>query len=148
MAIYTYKTNFNLTADVTDIMKAQDYLAEDEMVVYLREDDRVTEHARDAALDIRWELTDFDAGEIILETDDELSEEDLESVSKWISGQNSDGIGEGFEQQDFANYEEDTGYDIYDDEEYEMGYENDHWVMASFDWQSNDYALKLMSVED
>ena len=90
---------------------------------------------------IKWNLTDIDSGNITFKANRELTNEELDWVSNWVSGQNSDGLGEGFEQQDFANYnvgEYDRYSDYYDDSEEE-------WVMASFDWQTNDYKFERIN---
>ena len=62
-----------------------------------------------------------------------LNQDELDFVSSWITGQNSDGLGEGFEQQEFAWMPYDDDDDYYDDGE-----------MASFDWQTNNYKLHLV----
>lgn len=91
---------------------------------------------------IRWRLTDLDMGQITAFTEVPLTEKQLASLSDWVRGQCSDGLGEGFEQQDFANYDvglidEWTGR--YDPERvWEDDYE-EYWVMASFDWETNRY---------
>lgn len=65
----------------------------------------------------------------------ELTQDELKQLSSEVSGQNSDGLGEGFEQQDFAWSEEDDctcdgdGWGSCD-------CENGH--MISFDWQTNE----------
>jgi hypothetical protein len=59
-----------------------------------------------------------------------LTDEESKQISEWISGQNSDGLGEGFEQQSFAEIEGDD--------------ENDDWAMASFDWQTNPCTLVVV----
>ncbi len=68
----------------------------------------------------------------------ELSDDELKQLASEVSGQNSDGLGEGFEQQDFAEWG--TGGDVpwysrenpYDDEV------NEESGMCSFDWETND----------
>ena len=62
----------------------------------------------------------------------ELTEQELEKLSDWISGQNSDGLGEGFEQQDFAEsyFNPETGDGPYTKREMEREIEN---LYASID---------------
>lgn len=135
--MFKYRTNFNLIADVRDLDAAQEYLTEDNMAEYLRDslDDSCSYfnipmgHLRDKVISLEWHLESSDSGYIELCTKTEFTPEELAQISEWVGGQNSDGLGEGFEQQDFANYEDDS----YDDEEEE------HWVMASFDWKTNKY---------
>ena len=131
--MFTYRTYFNLTNAVNDFEEARQYLIADNMTTYLKSDSRIPENVRSAVDDIVWILKDIASGYIELTANRSLSTQELESISKFVSGQNSDGLGEGFEQQDFACYE-DEGL---------TGYEGDDWdnemIMASFDWQTNDY---------
>lgn len=136
----TYETKFTLEYPVTDIERAKDYLTSDNMTTFLLEQDFVkdSEHANDI-LHIEWVLQDSQSGVIRLNTKCELPEALLKNISSWIRGQNSDGLGEGFEQQDFANYPIDDEFDLDEDEYVESDY-----VMASFDWDSNEYTLELV----
>ena len=152
----TYETRFNLEAPVLNISDANRYLRSDDMTKYLREEIEYLTGKDNSRPDrkalgsieptsikrIEWLLETDDSGRIRLDTEEPLSKEQLKAVSSWISGQNSDGLGEGFEQQDFASYlsEEFENYDPEWDEDY---YDNDDaWVMASFDWKTNDYELE------
>lgn len=96
---------------------------------------------------IKWHLVDYGSGYIEVISNEELAENELDEISEYIRGQNSDGIGESFEQQDFANY--DAGqYDSYGNKlsvwDLDDDYEED-WIMASFDWDRNDYLLNLVA---
>jgi len=117
-----YVTNFDLYCRVNDKEAAQDYLDNScsEMTELLKG------YAGDDVVSIRWILDESDSGHIELITDCELSEENLASISNWVSGQNSDGLGEIFEQQDFAVGMDEDGEEAY----------------ASFDWDTNDYAFE------
>lgn len=126
----TYETRFNLTAPVIDYDAASEYLVEDDMTKYLKNDDRVL--GRDKVAHIEWELWTEYYGYITVETYGALTPEESRSISEWIRGQCSDGLGEGFEQRDFACYPEDE----------EDGYSE--WIMASFDWEINDYPLRVV----
>lgn len=134
----TYRTYFNLTAPVINFDDAKNYLQEDDMTDYLRRDSRFpkTLDGKDI-ISIDWILRTESSGYIELITNRKLTKDELDFISDWISGQNSDGIGEGFEQQDFACYSlnDDNYYDDYDD----------NWIMAEFDWQTNDYGFELIS---
>lgn len=145
--MFKYRTKFNLEAPVLDMEAAQEYLSEDSMAEYLREDlddscDYFTipmSHLRDKVISLEWHLEDSDSGYIELCTKTEFTPGELAQISEWVSGQNSDGLGEGFEQQDFANYEN-SGWcgNRYDEDDCE-----DMWVMASFDWETNKYIFSL-----
>lgn len=134
-----YRTYFKLTESVNDFNAARDFLTEDDMTVYLKDDIRCK--CPDKIISIKWYLTDENSGHIDLETNAELTNEELDQISDWICGQNSDGLGESFEQQPFANYE-DKGLEYGDDDEDDW---DNVWVMASFDWQTNNYKLELVS---
>ena len=125
----TYRTKFNLTAPVIDFEAAYDYLIEDNMTDYLHNAE-ISGH--DKVIHIAWYLMTEEKGYIEVQTDGELTAEESRAISDWIRGQNSDGLGEGFEQQDFACYSLDDDEDGYDE-----------YVMASFDWETNDYELTL-----
>lgn len=136
--MYIYRTYFNLTACVTDLLAAQEYLTEDDMTSYLKDDSRIPEDVRNAVEKIEWNLVDEDSGNIELTTNRALSAAELKSISEYVSGQNSDGLGEGFEQQDFANYK-DEGLEGYSESNWD-----DEWITASFDWESNDYTFEFV----
>lgn len=140
--MFTYRTYFELLAPVTDLDDAQEYLKYDDMATYLRNDDRINLSVRNSVKSITWILNYEDSGYIELETVRELSEEELSQISRWVSGQCSDGLGEGMLNQDFANYYigEYSHDESYDDEE--------NWVMAEFDWQTNDYIFELYSSQE
>ena len=118
-----YRTNFKLAAPVTDMNKANNYLHEEDMTQFIDSD------LEDCVMHIEWNLIDNEQGYIEVRTNDVLSIDDSKKISEWICGQCSDGLGEGFEQQDFAFYMDD---------------ELDDYVCASFDWQTNDYELFLV----
>jgi len=136
-----YRTYFKLEYPVLDINDAQEYLSEDDMTKYLKDDNRISQSTRNSVTNIAWILQDEQSGYIELETTVELSDLELMSISNWVSGQNSDGLGEGFEQQGFANYQIDDGWGNGD--EYDA--DSDIWIMASFDWRTNDYKFELVS---
>ena len=135
----TYEADFKLENPVSDLGQARTYLTVDNMTTFLLERDFVKDsgYANDI-LHIEWDLQDEQSGVIRLNTKCELPESLLKKISEWIRGQNSDGLGEGFEQQDFASYPQ---YDAYEDED---DYQEYDYICASFDWSSNDYPLKLV----
>lgn len=143
--MFLYRTYFHLSAPVIDFDAAYHYLKDDDMSVYLKQDKRIPQSVRDAVEFIDWILRDEESGYIDLKTSSELSENDLEYISRYVSGQNSDGIGEGFSQQDFAYYK-DRSYDRYDDDEDDDDYyDDDDYITASFDWITNEYKFEFVS---
>ena len=141
--MFTYRTYFKLTASVNDFEEARNYLSEDDMTQYLKEDYRCPSSLQGVVISIDWILRDEQSGYIELKTNRELDDKELEWISDWVSGQNSDGLGEGFEQQDFACYNANDYNSYYSD--YEDEDSDDDYVMASFDWQTNDYKFELIS---
>lgn len=138
--MYTYRTYFKLTAPVIDFEAAREYLIEDEMVVYFNEDSRRPSSLQGVVISIDWILRDEESGYIEMKSTRELETKELEFISDWVRGQNSDGLGESFEQQDFACYvsneNDDFDYDEFEDED---------WIMASFDWLTNNYIFVLVN---
>lgn len=134
-----YRTNFKLVADVTDVDAANKYLKMDDMTEFLL---GKYPHLRDTVAHIEWTLDESREGHIDLATVRELSPDELKTISEWVSGQNSDGLGEGFEQQPFASYEIEDDYNYgYDEDEYI----EPEYVTASFDWEKNDYEFTLVT---
>ena len=138
--MFIYRTYFNLTNCVNDIEAAQDYLSDDDMTKYLVNDSNNSlKSCQSKISSIKWILDTESSGHIDLETTEKLTTEELNNISEWVSGQNSDGIGEGFEQQDFACYI-DEGLDGYDGSDWD-----DEYIVASFDWTSNSYKFELIN---
>lgn len=130
-----YRTNFELEHAVLDEEAANAYLQREDMTEILLE--------RHPELDgvvsnITWMLDDDVNGHIDLITTRPLTDTESTLISNWVSGQNSDGLGEGFEQQSWANYEVEE--DLY-------GQEDGDWVMASFDWETNFYKFHPVSMD-
>lgn len=113
-----YATKFFLDGEVNDLYEAQEYLEGLNMKKYADND------IKPLLINVRWVLVEYDYGYVVVDAYEELSQEILDRLSRWIKGQNSDGIGEGFEQQDFADCD---GF------------------RCSLDWKHNDYKLKLLS---
>lgn len=129
---YSYTTRFCLDAPVTDIEEAQAYLSADDMTQYVDVKADDGSELSDVIETVVWKLTGEDIGEVDITATRRLSRAEMDRMSGWISGQNSDGLGEGFEQQPFACYAEEDDYD---------GFDADAVITASFDWRMNDYAL-------
>lgn len=141
----TYLTEFWLTNPVIDLEAAQAYLLDDDMEKYAKDDYDIPKSGRDKIEKITWNLTSEQHGYISVKTNDYLTEDESAAISEWISGQCSDGLGEGFEQQEFANYMEGDEYNPYFVEEEAVEFEEHDYVMASFDWMSNKYELELQN---
>ena len=123
MKVY-YQTNFKLLAKVNNFKAASKYLSEDNMTEYLLEDKSIPKTTKEKIKSIKWVLQANDHGYIILECNDKLDKSELSLISKFVSWQNENGLGEGFEQRDFACDKNDN--------------------MASFDWKTNKYIFKQM----
>ena len=139
--MFTYFTNFKLSNPVLDIDEANYYLHENDMTFCLFQD---IGELKEIIKDIKWNLTTPLEGKVIINSNRELTNEEKVKISNFISDQNADGIGEGFEQQSFAyytqeEYDQKMGYNVsYDDEEGECE------SICSFDWRNNDYELYLL----
>lgn len=135
--MYIYRTYFKLTACVKDLSDAQAYLTADDMTKYLKDDNRIAEDIRNAVEKIEWRLKDESSGYVELLTNKALSATELKSISNFVSGQTSDGLGPGFEEQDFSNYQ-DSGLD---------GYEGSNWddeqINVTFDWP-NEFIFEFI----
>ena len=106
-----YYTKFYLTKPVNDYEEARNYLLSDTMEDYFE---------GDYLKSIDWILLDNSSGVVCIETEKELTKQQKEKISTFIKNQNSDGLGEGFSQQPFA----DLGQEI-----------------SEFDWRTNDYLI-------
>lgn len=99
---YTYGCGFAVTGFIHpgrhDVAKR--YLSEDDMTKYYEGPQQ------DDILHIEWDLDRDQAGTIYIETKARLNKEGLRVLKNWIDGQNSDGLGEGFEQQSFISMRE------------------------------------------
>lgn len=136
-----YVTEFHLTNPVNDWDAAHDYLQADDMKKYLIDDLdylKLTRLKPSDIVNLEWDLQDEDYGLIYLDTAIDLTDDELDVISDWVRGQNSDGLGEGFEQQPFAEIR-------YEGDEDEYGYSDYDTDMASFDWETNYYHFEKIS---
>jgi hypothetical protein len=120
----TYKTKGVLDHPVSSVNDARAFLREHGSGVHQY---IYPEPAKEGVHSVTWDLLSDHEWEVMLIADHPLGPQQLNLLSTWISGQNSDGLGEGFEQQPFAEIELD---------------EEDDWAMASFDWQTNPCILE------
>lgn len=131
---FNYLYSGTLTGTVNDVAKAQAFLTDMDMTQFLHE-------VAPPVVHIRWDLKeDGHTYEVHAVATQELTAKEIADLTDWVKGQNSDGLGEGFEQQDFADCTPDEPeYDPYDDAyEVDASDEDDEWRMVSFDWRSND----------
>lgn len=88
-----YYIPFNLSYPVIDFEAAKNYLIEDDMTKYLKEDNRIPQSARDKVMHIEWKLQSEDHGVIEVQVEgDALTDEENKAIVAFISGQNSDGL--------------------------------------------------------
>lgn len=148
---YLYGCEFHLDADVLDMDEAQDYLDDDRNTMIdvfnddINGDYRPHPHASTdkPLINWRWYLDTENSGYFIYETSRELTDDELENLADGTVGQASDGIGEGFEQQDFAYYE--VYYDEFGHEvPHYYDYDREEEFVASFDWEKG-YKLRPLS---
>ena len=100
--LFVYETTFSLRRPVSDFQEASDYLSEDDMVQYLDASDVPDAEQRNAIVSIDWILEKRTGGKVVMKSKIRLTDEVLNQVSEFVRGQNSDGLGEGFEQQEFG----------------------------------------------
>ena len=133
--MFNYVANFNLTDEINEELfdDAVSYLIEDDMAQY------VPENLKAKIVSVEWVLEELDKGKIVIWANELLSEEEENELSDWIAGQCSDGLGEGFEQQPFAEIGG-SDYDYYDEDD---EYYEDEFYMVSFS-RADKYKLILM----
>lgn len=137
----TYRTRGRLVHPVSDLSLAREYLrtAHGDEPIHM-EQHVYPEHLRPLVHSADWDLLDEQTWQVTLVTHELLTDEQAAGLSDWICGQNSDGLGEGFEQQAFADCWPRNRWGDIDDEQ-----EDEHGFMASFDWQTNDCHLTLVT---
>jgi hypothetical protein len=88
-----YIARFNLTNPIDDdaIEAANEYLQSDDMTQFIDND------LKPIINSIKWNLDAVDSGGIIVLANRELTRDESSRLSDWISGQCSDGLGEGFD---------------------------------------------------
>ena len=136
-----YVTYFSLLNSVSPykLKDANQYLQEDNMTKYLIADMKacdIIQSEIDQVIDIEWRLDSESRGRIVLTTKEDLHEQTLLFISEWVLGQNADGLGEGFEQQNWG--ESRNPWDYTEDEEDDYTYQD----MYSFDWRTNQYLFE------
>lgn len=100
-----YRTYFKLSDPVLNVDDANDYLHSDDMTAYLISDRRIPEEIRNKVLQIKWTLITDSFGYIELSSEVPFLEHELVFISDFVKNQHSDGLGPGFEEQDFSYYQ-------------------------------------------
>lgn len=140
MTIAIYETKGQLVRAIPDdgVAEAQRYLTHDHEGNPNNMEQYLDPPLKGVVADLRWELAGNGLDYTVRATcERELTDDELKKLSEEVSGQNSDGLGEGFEQQDFAWVQEhDDSWDWLHDTDGET-YE-DEGRMCSFDWQTNE----------
>lgn len=132
---FNYLYAGTLTGTVNDVEAAQKYLTEDDMTQYV--------HSYvPSVIHVRWDLKDDGhTYEVHAISSKELDETEIDQLTSWVQGQNSDGLGEGFEQQAFADLTEEREVYPWDEDEPDYG---DDSTMVSFDWRTNETKFTLI----
>lgn len=157
-----YRTSGHLTGTILpeNVPTAQRYLTHEHGGAPRNMQRYLDPPLRDRVVFLEWNLSaDGHNYTITAVTNKLLTEEELKQLSSECSGQNSDGLGEGFEQQDFAwvddGEEDETCYDCDGSGRIELEngdtdvcgtcdgegvfYGNiDNGHMISFDWKTNE----------
>lgn len=109
MEKYLYRTYFDLSDNIPDKrwMEARKYLDEDNMANYLPDE------LSEKVILIQYDLITNNKGFINIISNALLTQEELIELKNELDGQNSDGLGEGFEQQEFAELHNSENEDDY-----------------------------------
>lgn len=109
MEKYLYRTYFDLSDNIPDEhwMEARKYLNEDNMANYLPDE------LSEKIILIQYDLITNNKGFINIISNALLTQEELIALKDELDGQNSDGLGEGFEQQEFAELHNSEDEDDY-----------------------------------
>lgn len=94
---------------------------------------------------MRWgicELDDRAYGFVNLELKEKLTSDDIEKLKDWITGQNSDGLGEGFEQREITDNGETFSVSMWSSEDYFIKTKNE---MNEY---LNKYTVNIINVQD
>jgi len=139
--VMQYESAYRLASPVNDYDAAVAYLQSDDMTQYLPED------LKEPISSVEWQLDDDETGRVVVKTNRELTEDEAQSLKDWIDGQNSDGLGEGFEQQEFATsyWNPETGEGPFTYREFEQEQERMYDELEPYEYA--DY-LDRQAVDD
>ena len=109
MEKHLYRTYFDLSDSIPDEhwMEARKYLDEDNMANYLPDE------LSEKIILSQYDLITNNKGFINIISNALLTQEELIALKNELDGQNSDGLGEGFEQQEFAELRNNEDEDDY-----------------------------------
>ena len=137
--VMQYESEFKLESPVNDFDAAQAYLSDDDMTQYLPDE------LKEPISSVEWQLDDDETGRVVVKTNRELTEDEAQSLKDWIDGQNSDGLGEGFEQQEFATsyWNPETGEGPFTYREFEREQERMYDELEPYEYADylDDYAV-------
>lgn len=137
LAIYEVKGTLT-HAIPEDVAAAQEYLTSDDMTQYLLDPTWGEKELIGKVGHIEWKLEgDGYHWSVRVYALRELTDDELRVLGEWVSGQNSDGLGEGFEQQDFAA--SDCGECWACEDRSGWGNACEEPSMCSFDWETNEH---------
>ena len=138
--VMQYESEFKLESPVNDFDAAQAYLSDDDMTQYLPDE------LKEPISSVEWQLDDDETGRVVVKTNRELTEDEAQSLKDWIDGQNSDGLGEGFEQQEFATsyWNPETGEGPFTYREFEQEQERIYDELEPYEYADylDDYAVE------
>lgn len=142
---YVYKSRFKLVSVIS-------YMYEDEVKEFFNVNlaDDYEEAGSEKVISIYAEVDIDDisvgnGGYWVVTTSDKLTQEESLSISDFLYEQAAYGIGAEFELQDFAHIW-DGAFEYYDEENEEWSIDNpNEYTINFFDWETNDYILKLVS---
>ena len=108
--MYRYQLEFKLSEPLRfeHLEEANEYLHDNDMTQFFTCEFRSPEQQamKDILAHVEWKLKDVNGGVVDIITSSPLTDRQKNLVYGEILGQNTDGLGEGFEQQDFANWRE------------------------------------------
>ena len=139
--VMQYESAYKLESPVNDFDAAQSYLSDDDMTQYLPEE------LKGKISSAEWVLDDDESGRVVIKATEELTPDETKALQDWIDGQNSDGLGEGFEQQEFATsyWNPETGEGPFTYREFEQEQERMYDELEPYEYA--DY-LDRQAVDD